>query len=47
MIDVGGGIGAVSLALLKEFPQLKSIVQERPEAVTNGRNVSSAPAIKR
>ena len=47
IIDVGGGIGAVSLALLNEFPQLKSIVQERPEAVTNGRNVRSALAIKR
>jgi hypothetical protein len=39
IVDLGGGIGSVSMALLKSFPQLSSIIQDRPEAVTNGRRV--------
>ena len=39
IIDVGGGVGSVSLGLLQTFPNLKSIVQDRPEAVRDGTTV--------
>lgn len=32
-VDVGGGIGAVTEELLKKFPNLRGVVQDRPEVV--------------
>jgi O-methyltransferase domain len=43
IVDVGGGVGSVSMALLRMFPQLRSLVQDRPEAVRDGQNVSLKP----
>lgn len=34
MIDVGGSRGAVSIALLQQYPHLKSIVQDSSEVIT-------------
>jgi hypothetical protein len=38
-IDVGGGLGGVTLEVLKKFPRLKGIVQDLPETVSNGKKV--------
>ncbi|SOV03095.1 uncharacterized protein UDID_18334 [Ustilago sp. UG-2017a] len=37
VVDVGGGIGAHTEVLLKAFPNLKCIVQERPEVVAEAK----------
>jgi len=39
IVDVGGGIGHVMLALLRKFPHLKAIVQDMEAAVSMGKMV--------
>lgn len=39
VVDVGGGIGTVSMALSKMQPQLKIVVQDRQQVVTDGPKV--------
>ena len=36
VVDVGGGVGSASLALAKEFPDLRFVVQDRQPAIANG-----------
>ena len=36
VLDVGGSYGTSAIAIAKEFPQLKLIVQDRPEVVESG-----------
>ncbi len=36
VVDVGGGIGAASLSLAKEFPHLKFVIQDRQPVVDAG-----------
>lgn len=36
VVDVGGGIGTASLALAKEFSNIKIVIQDRPPVVENG-----------
>ena len=36
VVDVGGGIGTASLALAKEFPDLKFVVQDRQPVIEAG-----------
>ena len=33
VVDVGGGYGSVSLALVQRYPSLRCVVQDRPEIV--------------
>ena len=40
-VDVGGGMGGVTMGLLKAFPNLKGVVQDLSDAVSNGRKVST------
>jgi O-methyltransferase domain len=41
IVDVGGGIGMVSVEIAKEFPELKFIVQDLPDVSGQAREVSS------
>lgn len=34
VVDVGGGIGSVTLMLAKAFPHLQFVVQDRPKVIT-------------
>ncbi|CDS02201.1 related to O-methyltransferase [Sporisorium scitamineum] len=36
-IDIGGGIGALTAALIRQFPNLNGVVQDRPEVVAQAR----------
>jgi hypothetical protein len=36
VVDVGGGVGAVTLTLAKSFPHLRYVVQDRPSVVPKG-----------
>lgn len=36
-VDVGGGIGGLTEALLREFPNLQGVVQDRPEVVAQAK----------
>ena len=36
VVDVGGGIGTASLALAKEFSNLKIVIQDRRPVVEDG-----------
>lgn len=40
LVDVGGGVGSVALHLLQHAPQLRFIVQDRPEVIEQ-----QAPAV--
>ena len=42
VVDVGGGIGTVSMTLAKMHPQLKIIVQDREQVVKDGPKVCFA-----
>jgi len=37
VVDVGGGVGAATMALAREFPSLKFVVQDRPQVVEAGK----------
>ncbi len=39
MVDVGGGIGAISIQLAKAFSNLKLVVQDRAPIVEDGQKV--------
>lgn len=39
IVDVGGGVGTACLALAKEFPNLKFVVQDRQPVVEAGAEV--------
>jgi len=39
VVDVGGGVGAVSLALAKSHSHLKIVIQDRPAVVEEGKTV--------
>lgn len=43
VVDVGGGIGSSTLALAREFPHLRYVVQDRPSTIPLATNVSSSP----
>lgn len=43
VVDVGGGVGTACLALAKEFPNLKFVVQDRQPAVKAGVEVRIPP----
>ena len=36
VVDVGGGVGSVSMALARECPDLRIVVQDRPGVVEDG-----------
>ena len=36
MVDIGGGVGSVTVELLKRFPHFKYIVQDLPNVVAQG-----------
>jgi len=36
IVDVGGGIGVPALSLVKAFPTLQFIIQDRPSVVAKG-----------
>ncbi len=36
-VDVGGGIGALTAALLDRFPNLHGVVQDRPEVIVQAK----------
>lgn len=36
VVDVGGGIGSTTLKLLKAYPHLRYIVQDRPHVIADG-----------
>jgi O-methyltransferase domain len=39
VVDVGGGVGSSSLQLLKHYPQLRFVIQERPKVIEDGKKV--------
>lgn len=39
VVDVGGGVGQMSLALARHFPNLRFVVQDRPPVVEQGRTI--------
>lgn len=41
VVDVGGNVGSVSLVVAKQYPQLKFVVQDRPDVVTRAASVNS------
>lgn len=41
IVDVGGGVGAVSLALARAFPDLRLVVQDRAKTIEQARSVST------
>ena len=43
VVDVGGGVGTACLALAKEFPNLKFVVQNRQSVVEAGIEVHIPP----
>lgn len=36
VVDIGGSLGSVAVALAREFPSLRFVVQDRPEVVEQG-----------
>jgi hypothetical protein len=36
VVDVGGGVGSVTLVLAKAFPELKFVVQDTPQTIKDG-----------
>lgn len=42
VVDVGGGVGFVSMALAKTHSHLKIVIQDRPPVVEEGKKVSLA-----
>ena len=40
VVDVGGGLGAPSMILAKEFPELRIIIQDRQPVVQQAQMVS-------
>lgn len=45
VVDVGGGLGNISQALVKHNPKVKCVVEDRPDVVEQGRNsLGSLPA---
>src|ERR1700760_1207382 len=36
VVDVGGGVGSVSMILARQCPDLRIVVQDRPGVVENG-----------
>jgi 6-hydroxytryprostatin B O-methyltransferase len=41
IVDVGGGVGSASLAILNKFPELRFVVQDLPAPIADGRRVRS------
>ena len=39
-MDVGGNMGTVTMALAKEFPKLKYVVQDLPPVIEGAKGVS-------
>jgi hypothetical protein len=39
VVDVGGGVGSSSLELLKYYPQLRFVIQDKPKVVEDGKKV--------
>lgn len=41
ILDVGGGIGSTSLVIAKNYPMLRTVIQDRPPVVRRGEEVCS------
>ena len=41
MVDIGGGVGSVSLNILKAYPKLKFVVQDLPSVIESANKVST------
>ena len=46
VIDVGGSLGAVSIAIAEKWPALRFIVQDRAEVITAASNQSLSDSVK-
>lgn len=42
VVDVGGGIGSMTMALAQKYKHLKYVVEDRPAVVSEADGVSSA-----
>jgi 16S rRNA A1518/A1519 N6-dimethyltransferase RsmA/KsgA/DIM1 with predicted DNA glycosylase/AP lyase activity len=42
VVDVGGGVGSTTLQLLKAYPHLRYIVQDRPHVIADGIKVRAS-----
>lgn len=47
VVDVGGSHGSLSIAIAREFPLLKCVVQDKPEVVSLGKSSLSADLLDR
>ena len=45
VVDVGGGVGTVSLVLAKTFSNMKIVIQDLPKVVEDGLKVNSSYSI--
>jgi O-methyltransferase domain len=36
VVDVGGGVGSTTLQLMKAYPHLRYLVQDRPNVIADG-----------
>ena len=41
VVDVGGGLGSATLHLMKEYPHLRYVVQDRPKVIDDAVKVCS------
>jgi hypothetical protein len=41
VVDVGGGVGSATLHLMKDYPHLRYVVQDRPKVIADAVKVCS------